>query len=147
MRQETDLLRFIDAQESEYVGYNRALEEIKSGQKTGHWIWFIFPQFRAFSHSSIAFYYGIADKAEAERYLEHPVLNQRIHEISEALLEHRDKSANEILGELDAKKVRSCMTMFDYLSPNDVFARVLDAFYGGVRGRRTIKELQKNETL
>lgn len=65
----------------------------------------------------------------------------RIHEISEALLLHSNKTAIEIFGDLDAKKVRSCMTMFDYLSPNDVFAKVLDVFYQGKRGGRTLKEL------
>lgn len=145
MRKDTDILRFIEAQDDPYANYDRALAEIKKGRKISHWIWYIFPQFRAFGHSKTALFYGIADKSEAERYLEHPVLNQRIHEISEALLEHSDKSANAIFGEHDAKKVRSCMTMFDYLSPNDVFAKVLDAFYGGVRGDRTIKELQKDE--
>lgn len=143
MREETDLLRFIEAQESSYANYDLALAEIQNGQKISHWIWYIFPQFRAFGHSARALYYGIADKAEAERYLQHPVLNQRLREISEALLAHIDKTAVQILGDIDAKKVRSCMTMFDYLSPNDVFAKVLDAFYDGVRGGRTIRELQQ----
>lgn len=144
MRKDTDILRFIDAQESPYAGYSQALDEIKRGKKITHWIWYIFPQFRAFGHSARALYYGIADKEELERYLGNSVLNVRIHEISEALLLHGDKSAIEIFGELDAKKVRSCMTMFDFLSPNDVFARVLDTFYHGERGGRTIKVLQQS---
>lgn len=143
MRKETDLLRFIDAQDSVYAGYDQALSEIKDGKKTSHWIWYIFPQFRTFGHSQTALYYGIANREEAQRYLENPILNMRIHEISEALLVHSNKTAFEIFGELDAKKVRSCMTMFDYLSPNDVFAKVLDVFYQGKRGGRTIKELTK----
>lgn len=143
MRKETDLLRFVDAQDSVYAGYIQALSEIKDGKKTSHWIWYIFPQFRAFGHSPMALYYGIANREEAERYLENKTLNLRIHEISEALLLHSNKTAIEIFGDLDAKKVRSCMTMFDYLSPNDVFAKVLDVFYQGKRGGRTLKELTK----
>lgn len=145
MREETDLLRFIEAQDSQWTTYEQALREIQNGKKVSHWIWYIFPQFRAFAHSERAHYWGIADREEAKRYLANPILNQRIHEISEALLMHSDKSVIEIFGELDAKKVRSCMTMFDCLSPNDVFARVLDTFYNGVRGGRTLKEMQRQK--
>ena len=143
MRKETDLLRFIDAQDSVYSGYDQALSEIKDGKKTSHWIWYIFPQFRDFGHSQTALYYGIANREEAQRYLDNPILNMRIREISEALLLHSNKTAIEIFGDLDAKKVRSSMTMFDYLSPNDVFAKVLDVFYQGKRGGRTLKGLTK----
>lgn len=136
-----DINRFLEAQESPFCGYNVALKEIKAGRKVSHWIWYIFPQFRAFAHSSTADYYGITDKAEAENYLQHPILNQRLREITAALLLHPNKSAIEILGEIDAGKVRSCMTMFDYLSPNDIYGQVLDTFYNGVRGGRTLRKL------
>ena len=76
-------------------------------------------------------------------YIANPILRDRLYEITEALLVHKDKSIVEILGELDAGKVRSCMTMFDYISPNDIFAKVLDSFYDGMRGGRTLKILQK----
>jgi len=75
--------------------------------------------------------------------LQHPILGQRIREISEALLLHKGKDIKEIFEELDAGKVRSCMTMFDYLSPNDVFGKVLDAFFEGVRGERTLKVMKR----
>lgn len=128
---EYNIQRFIKAQESDY---EVALSEIKKGRKRSHWIWYVFPQFKEFAHSDIAEYYGLEDVGEVEAYLQHPVLGQRIREISEALLLHRGKDVKEIFGELDAGKVRSCMTMFDYLSPNEVFRKVLDAFYGGKRG-------------
>lgn len=131
-----NLERFIKAQKRDY---KTALSEIKKGRKRSHWIWYTFPQFKEFAHSRIADYYGIADKGEAEAYLQHPILGQRIREISEVLLLHRGKDVKDIFGELDAGKVRSCMTMFDYLSPNDVFGRVLDAFYSGKRGGGTLK--------
>ena len=135
---EYNIQRFVEAQESDY---KVALSEIKKGRKRSHWIWYVFPQFKEFAHSRIADYYGIEDKGEAEAYLQHPILGQRIREISEALLLHNGKDVKDIFGELDAGKVRSCMTMFDYLSPNDVFGQVLDVFYGGKRGGRTLKVL------
>jgi uncharacterized protein (DUF1810 family) len=136
--EEYKLQRFVKAQENDY---ETALFEIKKGQKRSHWIWYVFPQFKEFAHSHIAEYYGIEDKGEAEAYLQHPILGQRIREISEALLLHKGKDVKDIFGELDAGKVRSCMTMFDYLSPNDVFGQVLDVFYGGKRGGRTLNVL------
>ena len=137
---ETDINRFIEAQNVPYFsGYKQALEEIKNGKKTNHWIWYIFPQLRCLGRSSTAIYYGIADKSEAQRYLEDAVLGQRLREISAALLAHTNKTAEEILGVTDAIKVRSCMTMFDFLSPNDIFGEVLDSFYGGERCEITLK--------
>lgn len=139
----TDLRRFSEAQQSPFGGYEVALNEIKAGKKTSHWIWYIFPQLRSLGRSSRAYYYGIADWAEAERYLNDGTLGARIREISEALLEHRDKTALEIFGWIDAVKVRSCMTMFDCLSPNDIFCEVLDAFYNGERCARTREMMRK----
>ena len=137
---EYNLQRFIKAQDRDY---ETALSEIWNGRKRSHWIWYILPQFKDFAHSRIAEYYGIEDKREAEAYLQNPVLGQRIREISKTLLRHKGKDIKEIFGELDAGKVRSCMTMFDYLSPNDVFGEVLDAFYDGVRGGRTLKVIKR----
>lgn len=134
MFENTDINRFIEAQEVPYLcGYKQALEEMKNGKKTNHWIWYIFPQLRCLGRSSRAHYYGIADRKEAKLYLEHPILGARIREITEALLEHKDKTALFIFGDIDAIKVRSCMTMFDFLSPNDIFDEVLCSFYNEER--------------
>lgn len=133
--------RFIEAQNSAYAGYRQALEEVKNGRKVWHWIWYVFPQMRGLGYSDKAVYYGIADREEAEDYILNFTLNDRIHEISEALLQHRDKSAVEIFGSLDAMKVQSSMTLFDAMCPNDVFGRVLDQFYGGTRDERTLELL------
>ena len=92
--------------------------------------------------SSRAHYYGIADRYEAQRYLEHPILGARIREITAALLEHKDKSAVEIFGDIDARKLRSSMTMFDFLSPNDIFGEVLRSFYNGERCELTLEVMQ-----
>ena len=81
--------RFLDAQNAAYAGYKQALEEVRNGRKVWHWIWYVFPQMRGLGHSKRANYYGIADREEAEDYHLNFTLNDRIHEISEALLQHR----------------------------------------------------------
>ena len=125
------LQRFLDAQENDYAD---ALREIKQGYKQSHWIWFIFPQMRGLWRSSMAEYYGISSIEEARAYLDHPTLKSRLIEISTALLQHKGRStAYEILGTVDAIKVRSCMTLFDHILPNSIFAEVLDAFYNSKR--------------
>ena len=140
----TDIHRFIEAQETPYFcGYKQALDEVKNGRKTNHWIWYIFPQLRCLGRSSRAHYYGIADREEAERYLNHILLGRRIREITNALLEHKDKTAESIFGDIDAVKVRSCMTMFDFLSPNDIFGEVLRSFYNEERCEITLKVMQQ----
>ena len=123
-----DLERFLKAQS---FHYENALQEIADGRKRTHWIWFIFPQLAALGHSANAKYYGISGLDEAKAYYEHPILHARLREITIALLQHRGESAVDILGEIDAVKVRSCMTLFDAVSPNDIFREVLDAFYSG----------------
>lgn len=142
MFENTDINRFLEAQEeSMFCGYRQALEEILEGEKTTHWIWYIFPQLRHLGRSSRAHYYGIADRNEAQRYLHHPILGARIREITKALLMHKGKSAVSIFGDIDALKVRSCMTMFDCISRDDIFAEVLDAFYNGERCGLTLREM------
>ncbi len=90
--------RFLDAQNAAYAGYKQALEEVRNGRKVWHWIWYVFPQMRGLGHSERANYYGIADREEAEDYLLNFTLNDRIHEISEALLQHKGKSVYKIIG-------------------------------------------------
>lgn len=134
-----NLNRFLGAQESFYAN---ALKEIKQGCKQSHWIWFIFPQMRGLGHSSMADYYGISSIEEARAYLDNPTLKARLLEISTALLQHKGKStAYEILGTIDAIKVRSSMTLFDHILPNTIFAEVLDTFYNSERDELTIRIL------
>ena len=135
-----NLNRFLEAQERDYAD---ALREIKQGYKQSHWIWFIFPQLRGLGHSSMAEYYGIISIEEARAYLENPTLKNRLVEISTELLQHKGKStAYEILGTIDAIKVRSSMTLFDQVMPNTIFAEVLDAFYNGERDEMTLELLK-----
>ena len=137
----SDIRRFIEAQESPFCGYEVALQEVKSGRKRSHWIWYTFPQFRELGHSSRSDYWGIADRQEAADYLAHPLLGARLREITSALLAHDDKPIAEILGALDVAKLHSSMTMFDAISPNDIFSAVLTTFYSNERDEKTLEIL------
>ncbi|MCQ2189652.1 MAG: DUF1810 domain-containing protein [Paludibacteraceae bacterium] len=130
------LQRFILAQEINHA-YDKALEEIKAGRKQSHWIWYVFPQIVGLGYSSKSRYYGISSLEEATAYLENETLRNRLYEITNALME-QEGSAEEIFGGIDAIKVRSCMTLFDLVSPDDVFSKVLDKFYEGSRCERTL---------
>lgn len=130
--------RFIKAQERDY---KIAFNEVQSGKKLTHWIWYIFPQMRGLGHSYYAHLYGIKNIEEAREYLQDKILGERLREITNVLLEHYDKTADDIFGDLDAMKVKSCMTLFDAISPNDIFDKVLDRFYEGKRCKLTIKIL------
>lgn len=138
---DTDIERFVEAQNTPYNSYPDALAEICNGRKYTHWVWYIFPQLRGLGYSHNAHFYGISGREEARRYLQHPVLGERLREISRALLQHKDLEAEAILGGIDAMKVRSCMTLFDAISPGDVFADVLDTFYAGSRCESTLSLL------
>ena len=134
------LERFVEAQKRDY---KIALEEVLSGQKRTHWIWYIFPQMYGLGHSCYANLYGIRDRKEAEEYLKDKTLGKRLREITSTLLQHEGKSAEEIFVELDAMKVRSSMTLFDAVCPNDMFAEVLEKFYNGERCGITIAKLNE----
>lgn len=135
---ENDIDRFIIAQDNEYNGYAQALKEIRNGKKVSHWIWYIFPQLRGLGHSRNSYYYGIKDKEEAWRYITNPMLRDRMFEITEALLEHSEKTIVDIMGHIDSMKVQSSMTLFDCVIPNTIFARVLQTFYKGEKDRKSI---------
>lgn len=138
---EEGLNRFIEAQDS-YDTYETALQEMKDGQKRNHWIWFIFPQLKGFGHSYNSSYYGIDDLEEAKSYLDHPVLGKRLREITTVLLSHTYEDVVTLMGSyIDAIKLRSCMTLFDAISPNDMFAQVLDAFFESKRDKKTLSKI------
>ena len=127
--------RFVKAQEH---SYEQALREIQDGRKRSHWIWYIFPQLAVLGHSWNAKYYGISGYDEAEAYLNHPVLGNRLREVTKGLLAHQEIAIVDIFGDLDAMKVRSCMTLFDAVSPDDIFEQVLDVFYHGTCCKKTL---------
>ena len=136
-----DLDRFVKAQE---VVYAQALKEIKEGKRQSRWIWFIFPQIKGLGHSYNSEFFGISSKEEAKAYFEHPVLGTRLREITKAFLDC-GKTADEILGFPDVLKVKSCMTLFDMVSPNDIFNDVLFKFYESQRCDKTIWRLGLRE--
>lgn len=140
---EYNLNRFLDAQNASYDGYEQALEEIRRGRKVSHWIWYIFPQIKGLGHSGMSGYYGIENLEEAKQYLQNPLLQKRLIEISEALLEQEGR-IEEIVGYVDALKVRSCMTLFQEADPSiEVFGKVLDKFYGGQPDQKTQQLIQE----
>ena len=139
---EYDLERFVEAQN---LVFDMALREIKDGQKRGHWIWFVFPQIKGLGHSYNSEYYGISGVKEAKAYMEHPLLGARLREISQAMLDCGNPSADDILGFPDVLKVRSCMTLFDMVSPNDIFKQVLEKYYEGKLCDKTIWRLGTRE--
>ncbi|MGN0778650.1 MAG: DUF1810 domain-containing protein [Aristaeellaceae bacterium] len=129
------LERFIEPQNAAYA---LALDEIRRGKKTGHWMWFIFPQLRGLGESASAWYYGIEDLREAEAYLAHPVLGPRLREITQATLELDESDALKLFGWPDNLKFRSCMTLFAQVSPDDLFTAVLTKFCAGQPDPRTL---------
>lgn len=124
-----DLTRFLDAQNKLYL---TAYSELKKGKKETHWMWFIFPQIKGLGKSTIAKYYAIADPEEAKAYLSHPILSKHLIEIAQLLLQYKTKSIEAILGELDARKLRSSLSLFSQVeNTNPIFQELLDTFYAG----------------
>lgn len=136
-----NLQRFLDAQQGEY---EQALAEVRNGRKYSHWIWYIFPQLKGLGMSYNSQYYGISGKEEAETYLAHPVLGERLREIASAFLQLKGKTAQEVFGSLDAMKVLSCMTLFNEVAPDDLFQQVIDRYYQGKPDETTTKMLKNN---
>lgn len=132
------LERFVNAQEGTY---QRAIAEVTAGEKVSHWMWFIFPQLRGLGQSPTARQFGIADRAEAEAYLRHPVLGPRLEQIAAAAVAVPGRTANEIFGWPDDVKLRSCATLFAVVAPGTVFTRVLERFFDGEPDRRTVELL------
>lgn len=131
-----DLDRFVQGQKDVY---KIALGELRHGEKQTHWMWFIFPQLAGLGRSPTARRFAIADLAEAQAYLRHPVLGARLVECAEAVLAVRGRSAQEIFGSPDDVKLRSSATLFARASaPASVFERILDAYFGGEADERTV---------
>lgn len=123
-----NLQRFLDAQEYDY---SIALKEIKAGMKMSHWMWYIFPQLKELGHSPTAKYYGIENLKEAKEYYKHPVLKERLLEITDSLLQISSNDPTEVMGYPDDLKLKSSMTLFYEVSKNKIFKDVLDKYYNG----------------
>lgn len=135
-----ELDMFIEAQDTVWAD---VLRELEQGQKTSHWMWFVFPQLAELGQSHMAQLYGIEDLEEATAYLKHPELRRRLTETAKLMLRHEDREARDILGGIDAKKLRSSMTLFSSVpnAPSE-FQAVLDAFFNGNPCDRTLQILR-----
>jgi uncharacterized protein (DUF1810 family) len=134
---EYDLNRFCEALD---FAYELALGEMRAGRKRSHWIWYVFPQVKGLGRSYNARYYALDGVEEARQFLNDEELGGRLREITEVVLEHRGIDVEDLMnGEIDAIKLRSSMTLFDLVSPNDIFAQVLEAFFDGNRCEHTLE--------
>ena len=124
------LERFVEAQRGVIGG---VMAELRAGRKTGHWIWFVFPQLAGLGRSELARYYGITSLDEARAYLDHPMLAERLRACTDTLLAIEGRTAGQVLGPVDAMKVRSSMTLFHRAAPDEErFPAVLARWYAGV---------------
>jgi uncharacterized protein (DUF1810 family) len=139
----TDLDRFVQAQAGKHgTTFDQALAELRAGRKTSHWIWFVLPQLRVLGRSQMARAYGISDLAQAQAYAAHPVLGPRLVACARAMLSHPGRSAESILGPVDALKFRSCLTLFEKAAPDEpAWGEALGCFYGGQRDEATLAAL------
>jgi uncharacterized protein (DUF1810 family) len=136
------LNRFVSAQDRGDT-YAAAVAELRAGRKVSHWMWFVFPQIAGLGRSPMAQEFAISSLAEARAYLAHPALGPRLTECARILRDLEGRSAQEILGGIDAMKLRSSMTLFARAAPDDpLFADVLDKYFGGVSDEATERLLR-----
>ncbi|MGA3217164.1 MAG: DUF1810 domain-containing protein [Acidimicrobiales bacterium] len=142
-----ELERFVAAQD--YGGtFERVLQELRDGRKTGHWIWFIFPQIAGLGSSPTSRAFAISSLDEAKAYLSHPVLGPRLRECAGALLLIKGRAAEQILGSTDAMKLRSSMTLFTRAAPGEaLFAQVLERYFAGQEDTATDERLTPSTAL
>jgi uncharacterized protein (DUF1810 family) len=142
---DADLDRFTTAQAPIY---DAALAELCAGAKRGHWMWFVFPQIAGLGRSDMAVHYALRDLSEAAAYAAHPLLGGRLRETTAAMLNWGGRrSAEAILGGIDAVKFRSSMTLFEKAAADPApFAAALDRFFDGLRDLRTLAVLERDGT-
>ncbi|MCU1493034.1 MAG: hypothetical protein JWO62_798 [Acidimicrobiaceae bacterium] len=127
-----DLERFVAAQ-NDGGTFDRAIDELRSGHKTGHWMWFVFPQIAGLGRSPISKRFAISSLAEAVAYLRHAVLGPRLIDCTRIVAEKEDRSAEQIFGGIDAQKLHSSMTLFLLASPEEpLFGQVLERYFSGL---------------
>ncbi|MEJ7933961.1 DUF1810 domain-containing protein [Sphingobium sp. AN558] len=136
-----DLQRFLDAQKSTYA---TALDELRRGRKCSHWMWFVFPQIAGLGRSPTAQHYAITSLDEARAYLAHPTLGSRLYESVQALQElPQCNSAVGVLGDTDAMKLRSSLTLFEAAGGRTLFSAALERWFGGMRDEATLRLLSR----
>ena len=135
------LERFVQAQDAGGT-FQRAVAELRAGRKVTHWMWFVFPQVEGLGLSAMSQRYAISGLAEARAYLQHPVLGTRLVDCATVLAATDGKSAAEILGAVDAMKLRSSMTLFAAAAPDQpAFSAVLTKYFGGAPDEATLARL------
>src|SRR5258705_9850602 len=124
-----NLNRFVEAQAA---SYDNALAELRAGRKRTHWSWYVFPQSRGLGSSAMSLRYAIGSLAEAVAYIEHAVLGPRLRECVTSMNSHRGLSASDVLGDIDAQKFHSCLTLFAQAAPSElIFREALNKYFGG----------------
>ncbi len=137
-----DLNRFVEAQERRY---QNVVHELQRGRKTGHWIWYIFPQVEGLGFSATSRRYSISSMEEARAYLDHPVLGPRLLECAQLVMDVEGRSAEQIFGHPDCLKFRSCMTLFAHADPDArIFRDALEKYYDGAADPLTIERLESD---
>ena len=137
MKDPNNLTRFLEAQEHVFA---RALQEIRNVRKTSHWMWYIFPQISGLGRSDTSRFYAIKDMTEAKQYLDHPVLGERLVDITSELLNLEINDPAAVLGDIDSLKLKSSMTLFSLLEgTHPVFQKVLDKYFDGKKDMNTIR--------
>jgi uncharacterized protein (DUF1810 family) len=141
MEDEHNLQKFLDAQAD---SIDSVLEELREGQKRGHWMWYIFPQIQGLGRSRTSQLYAIGSMEEASAYLSHPILGRRLIECTEVVNAHADCSAEQIFGHPDVLKFRSSMTLFEIVAgQKNPFHEALVRFYAGEPDSKTLGILRK----
>jgi uncharacterized protein (DUF1810 family) len=139
-----DLDRFVAAQEAGGT-YQRALDELRAGFKSSHWMWFVFPQIAGLGQSPTSRRFAISSLAEAAAYLRHPVLGPRLRESAAVVTGIKGRSADQIFGSIDAMKLRSSMTLFRRAAPEEpVFGQVLKRYFDGIPDHATDALVERN---
>lgn len=139
---DTRLNRFVEAQESMFMD---VLTELNAKQKTGHWMWFIFPQIKGLGKSANSDLYGMADSSDASAYLHHELLGPRLKEVVSILLHAKETNPVVIFGRTDAMKLRSSLTLFSSVdaSEEQPFKKCLDKFFFGMPDEKTLALLSQ----
>lgn len=131
-----NLDRFVQAQASDY---ERALGELRAGRKRTHWMWYILPQLQGLGSSQMSTFYGIKSVAEVRAYIAHPLLGRRLKECVAAMNALPGVSATQVLGDVDAAKFRSCLTLFSQVEgQQSLFGQALNRYYQGEPDRQTL---------
>jgi len=142
MRDIYDLDRFKRAQ---FAMYDQALAEMKAGRKRSHWIWYIFPQIAGLGMSELSQKFAIKSLDEAKAYLEDDKLRDHLEDICGALLKLETCDAVQVMGDIDAMKLKSSMTLFDAVSheQDNIYNKVLAKFFDGEKDEKTLNILNK----